>query len=99
MYAFAWNAKGNLSSLTPPGKPAHGFLYTMKDELSSYAPPTLPNVGNETYGWTRDSEVRMVGHPDGTSTTLTRDAAGRATRIQARIRCMDRCLMTARSLA
>lgn len=81
MYAFGWDAKGNLTGLTPPGKPAHGFAYSKLNEVTGYIPPALPNVGTETYSWNRDSEVTSIGHPDGSSTTVTRDAAGRATQV------------------
>ncbi|MDP3498750.1 MAG: RHS repeat-associated core domain-containing protein [Myxococcales bacterium] len=43
----------------------------------------VAGVGNESYSWTKDSQVSSVAHPDGTSTTLTRDTAGRATRVVA----------------
>ncbi|MDP3231869.1 MAG: hypothetical protein Q8N26_03765 [Myxococcales bacterium] len=43
----------------------------------------LAGVGNESYTRTRDSQVSSVVHPDATSTTLTRDMAGRATRVVA----------------
>lgn len=83
VYAFGWDAKGNLTALTPPGKTAHGFAYSKLDEVTGYAPPTLPNVGNESYSWNRDSEVTSILHPDGSSTTVSRDAAGRATQVVA----------------
>jgi YD repeat-containing protein len=41
----------------------------------------LPDVGSETYAWNRDSQVTSMVHPDGTRTSITRDAAGRATQV------------------
>lgn len=82
-YAFGWDGNGNLTSLTPPEKPAHAFAYSKVNEVTGYTPPMVAGVGNEAYSWTRDSQVSSIVHPDGSSTTLTRDAAGRATRIVA----------------
>ncbi|MDP1917095.1 MAG: RHS repeat-associated core domain-containing protein [Myxococcales bacterium] len=82
-YAFGWDGNGNLTSLTPPGKPAHAFAYSKVNEVTGYAPPMVAGVGNESYSWSRDSQVSSIVHPDATSTTLTRDIAGRATRIAA----------------
>ena len=82
-YAFGWDGNGNLTSLTPPGKPAHAFGYSKVNEVTGYTPPMVAGVGNESYSWTKDSQVSSVVHPDGTSTTLTRDTAGRATRVVA----------------
>jgi RHS repeat-associated protein len=82
-YAFGWDGNGNLTSLTPPGKPAHAFAYSKVNEVTGYAPPMVAGVGKESYTWTRDSQVSSIVHPDATSTTLTRDMAGRATRVVA----------------
>jgi hypothetical protein len=41
----------------------------------------VAGVMPETYQWTKDSEVTAIGHPDATSTTVTRDMARRATRV------------------
>jgi RHS repeat-associated protein len=79
---FDWDATGNLTSLTPPGKPAHTFRYSKLDEVTAYTPPPLPGVGEETYGWTKDSLVQSVTHPDGTRTTFVRDRAGRVERAE-----------------
>ena len=80
---FDWDGVGNLTSLTPPGKPAHTFRYSKLREMTAYAPPVVPGVGEETYRWTKDSQVEGVTHPDGMTTTVVRDMAGRVARVEA----------------
>ncbi|MBE2254007.1 MAG: RHS repeat protein, partial [Myxococcus sp.] len=82
-YAFGWDGNGNLTSLTPPGKPAHGFGYSKVNEVTAYTPPAVAGVLPEGYGWTKDSELESVAHPDGTATTVTRDGAGRVREVAA----------------
>jgi YD repeat-containing protein len=38
---FGWDANGNLTSLTPPGRPAHTFEHTAVDLESEYEPPAV----------------------------------------------------------
>jgi len=35
-----YDANGNVTAITPPGKPAHGFSYTPVDLESAYLPPS-----------------------------------------------------------
>ena len=48
---FGFDANDNLASLTPPGKPAHGFAYTPVDLESEYAPPAagLPDAKTQAF--------------------------------------------------
>jgi YD repeat-containing protein len=36
---FSYDASGNLTSITPPGKPTHEFSYTPVNLLDTYYPP------------------------------------------------------------
>ena len=35
---FGYDAEGNLTSLTPPGRFAHVFHYTLVDQIADYVP-------------------------------------------------------------
>src|SRR5262249_48700869 len=45
---FAYDADGNAVSVTPPGRPAHGFTFTPVDLLSEYIPPSVASGVSET---------------------------------------------------
>jgi YD repeat-containing protein len=36
---YNYDANGNLTSITPPGKPAHNFSHTPVDLTDDYTPP------------------------------------------------------------
>jgi YD repeat-containing protein len=48
---YSYDRNSNLTSVTPPGKPAHLLDYTPVDLLGSYDPPTLPTGSTPTI-WT-----------------------------------------------
>jgi len=63
-----FDLRGNLESVTPPGKPAHQFTSTMIDQMSTYtAPATTPPVaGRQTkYLWNAEGALSEVQPPDG----------------------------------
>ncbi|MGH7164326.1 MAG: hypothetical protein ACREIS_02235 [Nitrospiraceae bacterium] len=66
-----------MTSLTPPGKPAHTFSYTPVDLESSYDPP---NAGftpkNTTYTYNLDRQLTLVTRPDGQTMTLGYEPTG-----------------------
>jgi RHS repeat-associated protein len=69
---FGWDANGNLTSLTPPGKPAHAFRYTPVDQEREYEPPAVapsPPWITETT-WDGDRRLERVDRPDGTAIEL-----------------------------
>jgi len=76
---FAYYRNGNLTSLTPPRRPAHGFAYTAVDLNSSYTPPTVPGVSSpaSTYKYDKDRQLRRLIRPDGGVVSLHYDGAGR----------------------
>ncbi len=62
----AYDANGNIASLTPPGRPAHTFAYTGLDQLASYTAPPLGTGSNQTiYSYDLDGELTRVTDLDG----------------------------------
>jgi len=52
---FAYDAGSNLTSLTPPSKPAHGFTYTPVDLMENYIAPDADGGTDSavtSYGYT-----------------------------------------------
>jgi len=77
---FAYDANGNVTSLTPPGRPAHAFSYTPVDLTSTYTPPSVTGGGATLFGYDRDRALASISRPDGTAVSLgptTRAAACR----------------------
>jgi RHS repeat-associated protein len=74
---FAYDANGNVTSVTPPGKPAHAFGFTPNDLTSSYAPPLLSNEAPTTYEYNLDKQPTVIHRPDGSTINFTYDSAGR----------------------
>ena len=74
---FAYDAKGNLTALTPPGQPAHGFTHTPVDLTAAYQPPAVTPGGDTSYAYNLDRQPIQVTRPDGGLITAAYDAAGR----------------------
>ncbi len=75
---FSYDANGNLTSLTPPGRPSHGFGFTPVDLPDRYAPPPLPPEPSETsYTYNPDQQLTSAARPDGRSLALSHDSGGR----------------------
>jgi len=64
----------NVTSLTPPGKPAHALTYNVDDHETSYTPPGSPATLTTYDG---DQAFRSQMRADGSTISVTRDAAGR----------------------
>ena len=77
MVAFSYDANGNLTSVTPPARPAHTFTYTPLDFAASYTPPALAGTGATQYRYNRDRQVVGIDRPDGLSTGFQYDPGGR----------------------
>jgi RHS repeat-associated protein len=77
--AFDYDRSGNLTSLTPPGRPAHGFAYTPMSETANYTPPTAAGIGllGTTYSYNLDGALAQVLLPDEGAVAHGYDAAGR----------------------
>ncbi|MBY0279732.1 RHS repeat protein [Candidatus Binatia bacterium] len=72
---FTYDANGNLATLTPPGRPAHGFEYTPIDLEQKYLPPAVPGVvpKDTTSTYNFDRQLDLVSRPDGQSVDYVYD--------------------------
>ena len=68
---FTYDANGNVASITPPGRPLHGFDYTNVDLENEYTPrptvrPPLPmNRTAETFfSYNLDKQLTEILRPD-----------------------------------
>jgi RHS repeat-associated protein len=79
---YGYDANGNLTSLTPPGRPAHTFAYTAANLDSVYSPPPagLP-VSATTYTFNLDGQLTKVLRPDSMAIDVAYDTAGRPSRL------------------
>ena len=75
---FGYDTNGNLTSLTPPGRAAHGFQYTASDLRQQYDPPGIPGPKPTRYFYNRDKQVDSIVRPDSIAIRFAYDAAGRA---------------------
>jgi RHS repeat-associated protein len=79
---YGYDANGNLTSLTPPGRPAHTFVYTASNLDSVYNPPAagLP-VSATRYTFNLDHQLTRVLRPDSLAIGVAYDTAGRPSRL------------------
>ena len=75
---YGYDANGNLTSLMPPGQPAHTFSYTPINLLAQYTPPDV-GIGNTStqYAYNADKQLTQVTRPDGQMLSYEYDNAGR----------------------
>ncbi len=45
---YTYNEDGSLTSITPPGRPAHTINYTSRNQFASYTPPAVDGVVNSS---------------------------------------------------
>jgi len=77
-----YDAEGRLRSLTPPGSETHYFLYDERGRNVEYEPPATSATDPATFFvFNRESQLRSVARPDGTSLDFTYDGAGRLSAI------------------
>ena len=64
--SFGRDANGNVTSLIPPGRPAHRFSYGPDDLEEDYAPPGLAGVPrvNTSSQYNRDRQLSLLRFPD-----------------------------------
>jgi len=75
---FGYDLNSNLTSVTPPGRPAHLFDFTPVDLQSTYTPPDVGGGSAVTsYGWDLDKASTGESRPDGRAITFGYDSAGR----------------------
>jgi RHS repeat-associated protein len=75
---LSYDADGNLTRLTPPGRPAHTFGYTPVDLTSRYDPPDVGAGTNASqYSYNLDRQPTQLDRPDAESVVVSYDPAGR----------------------
>ncbi len=76
--AFSYDPAGNLTSLTPPGRPSHTFRYTVTDLVDRYNPPDVGITQDETaYAFDLDRNLTQATRPGGQVLDFSYDDAGR----------------------
>ncbi len=62
---YAYDANGNLTSITPPGRPPHVYSFTPVNLVQNYTPPTA-GLGNPQtlYQYNKDKQLTKVTRPD-----------------------------------
>ena len=74
---YGYDAKGNLTSITPPGKSAHVFKYNAVDQEDGYAPPLLSGIDTVTqYQYNLDKDLTQIIRPDGKTIDFGYDPGG-----------------------
>jgi YD repeat-containing protein len=87
---FGLDDSGNLTSVTPPGRPAHAFTYTPVDLQESYAPPDVGSGSSATvYAYDLDKRRDLVTRPDGEVVDLEYLPDGRLDTITSSVGVLD----------
>jgi RHS repeat-associated protein len=78
--ASSYDANGNATTLTPPGRPAHTFTYTPVDLPSAYTPPAAGAGSTSTLAsYNTDRQGTRITLPTGQAVDFGYDGAGRLT--------------------
>ncbi|MEN0059685.1 MAG: RHS repeat-associated core domain-containing protein [Bdellovibrio sp.] len=74
---YGYDANGNLTSITPPGRPAHLMSINSHEMIGSYVPPALSGIPNvaTSYTYNLDKQLTQISRPDGTSINYNYNAA------------------------
>ena len=75
--AFTQDSEANLTSVTPPGRPAHTFEYNPVNLLTKYTPPLVGADESVSYQYDFERNLTQVNLPDGQIVTLQHGLAGR----------------------
>jgi RHS repeat-associated protein len=73
---YAYDANGNVTSLTYPGGKTVSYAYDALNRLTSV---TDWNSRTTTYGYLKDGRPQSIAYPNGMTVSYTYDAAGRQT--------------------
>jgi RHS repeat-associated protein len=77
MVNYTHDANGNITSITPPGRPSHTFSYSAVDLEITYSPPdVLPGSDHTEYAYNLDRELILVTRPDGQTIQFDYDGSG-----------------------
>jgi len=76
---YEYDANGNLTSLTPPGRSAHTFAYNAAGLDSIYDPPDVAGLSEDRtfYTYNTNRELVEILRPDSASIDFAYDTAGR----------------------
>ncbi|MCL6592128.1 MAG: hypothetical protein K6U80_19545 [Firmicutes bacterium] len=76
---YTYDAHGNVTSITPPGRPPHTFTYTPVDLEETYNPPPVAGGGtNQTcYDYNLNRQLVQITRPDGKTIGFAYDTMGR----------------------
>ncbi|GAX61494.1 hypothetical protein SCALIN_C22_0208, partial [Candidatus Scalindua japonica] len=75
---YAYDANGNLTSITPPGRPPHLFTYTAVDLQEEYDSPNVgTSVNNTIYTYNLDKQLTLITRPDNKTVSYNYDNGGR----------------------
>jgi RHS repeat-associated protein len=73
-----YDGNGNVTSVTPPGKPAHAMSHTPVNLLADYLPPNVGFSPRDTqWAYNEDRQVTNMLRPDNLSLAYGYDTAGR----------------------
>jgi len=62
---FDYDGVGNVTGVTPPGRPAHAFTLTPVDLLETYDPPPVGAPTPTSYSYNLARQPTQVTRPDG----------------------------------
>src|SRR6476659_6388546 len=67
MTSMTMDPSGNVISVSPPGRPAHGLTYTPTNALAAYTPPlpSMSSAGSTVDEYTPADQLSRVVLPDG----------------------------------
>jgi YD repeat-containing protein len=76
---YGYDASGNLTSLAPPGRPAHTFTYNAAGLDSIYDPPDVSGLSEDRtrYFYNSNRELVEILRPDAGQIEFAYDSAGR----------------------
>ncbi len=75
---FGYDANGNTTAITPPGKSNHTFSYTAVDLNDTYNPPALGQVTTQTqYEYNLDRQLSRITRPDGKTIQFDYNSKGK----------------------
>ncbi len=79
---YTYDKNGNVTSITPPGRPVHLFTYTAVDLQEDYNPPNAgTSVNSTTYSYNLDKQLKLITRPDGKSVSYNYDSGGRIDKV------------------
>ena len=82
--AMSYDDNGNLTSLTPPGQPAHTFAYTALNQPETYtAPDATPSNDEVGYDYNLARQLELIDMPSGALVDIVYDTFGRLEAVNA----------------